>query len=120
MTPSSEAKGRRLQQMVAAMILKAFPSLAPDDVRSCSMSNNGQDVQLSPAARALVPYSIECKARSGLKTIYGRYDQARSHGPHEPLLILKQDRRARWSSSMSSTSWRCSRRGSPPSVLAGT
>lgn len=45
---------------------------------------------LSPAARKLVPYQIECKnkARSQMHTWYS---QAASHGKHEPLLIVKQD-----------------------------
>jgi hypothetical protein len=91
LTPqSSKAKGRRLQQLVRDLILKTFPSLGKDDVRSTSMGAGGEDVQLSTAARKFVPYQIECKnkARSQVHTWY---EQATEHGDHEPLLIVKQD-----------------------------
>jgi hypothetical protein len=91
MTPrSAKAKGRKLQQIVRDLILKHFPSLGKDDVRSTAMGQGGEDVQLSTAARQLIPYQIECKnkARSQMHTWYS---QAASHGDHEPLLIVKQD-----------------------------
>ena len=61
---SSKAKGRRLQQAVRDGILEAFPALEPDDVKSTSMGAGGEDVQLSPAARKLFPYQIECKPKA--------------------------------------------------------
>ena len=91
MTPSSaRAKGRRLQQFVRDVLLKTFPSLEKDDVRSTAMGQGGEDVQLSPAARKLIPYQIECKnkARAQVSTWYA---QASGHGDHEPLLVVKQD-----------------------------
>lgn len=92
MTPSSaKAKGRRFQQYVRDMLLKAFPSLEQDDVRSTSMGASGEDVQLSPAARRLIPYQIECKAKAKSQ-IHTYYDQAKEHGDHEPLVIVKLDR----------------------------
>lgn len=93
MTPSSaKAKGRTLQNKVRDAFLEAFDTLEADDVRSTSMGVTGEDVQLSPAARRLIPYQIECKnkARSQLHTYY---DQAKTHGSHEPLVVVKQDRK---------------------------
>lgn len=93
MTPASaKQKGRSLQQKVRDLILATFPTLEADDVRSTSMGASGEDVQLSPAARKLVPFQIECKnkARSQIHTYY---EQAQSHGDHEPLVIVKQDRK---------------------------
>lgn len=58
---SAKAKGRRLQQKVAAAILETFPSLRSADVVSTSMGAPGEDVHLSTAARSLVPLSFECK-----------------------------------------------------------
>lgn len=74
------------------MILSLFLELEPDDVRSTSMGAGGEDVTLSPAARKRVPFQIECKnkARSQVHTYYA---QAKSHGDHEPLVIVKQDRK---------------------------
>lgn len=93
MTPqSAKSKGRTLQKWVRDKILSTFISLTSDDVRSTSMGAPGEDVLLSAAARALVPYQIECKnkARSQIHTYY---EQAKEHGKHEPLVIVKQDRK---------------------------
>ena len=94
MKPSSaKAKGRVLQQWVRDLIIRMFPSLTLDDVRSTSMGAGGEDIQLSSHARIEFPYSIECKNKKS-HSVYGLYDQAVSNaGPHEPLLIVKQDRR---------------------------
>lgn len=94
MTPqSAKAKGRNLQKLFRDLILATFPTLQPDDVRSTSMGAGGEDLQLSPAARSAFPYTVECKARAGVKTLYSWFDQAKGHGKGEPLLVLKGDRR---------------------------
>lgn len=56
------------------------------------MGVSGEDIQLSPAARRLIPYQTECKnkARSQLHTYF---DQAKSHGTRTPLVVVKQDRK---------------------------
>lgn len=98
---SAKAKGRKLQQDVAAVILAAFPTLEPDDVRSTSMGAGGDDVQLSPAARRAFPFTVECKQRE-THSVYTFYDQASTHGAkerakgtpgYEPLVIVRADRR---------------------------
>ena len=58
---SAKNKGRRLQQKIVSDLLRVFPSLAKDDVKSCSMGANGEDIQLSREARQVFPYSIEAK-----------------------------------------------------------
>jgi hypothetical protein len=63
---SAKAKGRRLQQQIVNDILHLHPELQPDDVRSTSMGAQGEDIQLSPAARSLFPYSIEAKNQERL------------------------------------------------------
>ena len=91
-TASGKAKGRKLQQVVRDKILEAFPILEPDDAKSCSMGASGEDVQLSPAARRLFPYSVECKARASV-SVYAWYQQAKTNAPKgmEPLLVIKQN-----------------------------
>ena len=91
---SAKAKGRRHQQWVRDKILELFPKLEPDDVRSTSMGAGGEDVQLSPAARKLFPYSIECKAYKNF-AVYKLMDQATENCPQnaEPLVVLKADRK---------------------------
>ncbi len=85
---SAKAKGRNLQKTVVDSILAAFPDLEPDDVKSTSMGASGEDVQLSPAARRRFPYQIECKNKA-TSTVHTYYEQAKTHGKHEPLVIVK-------------------------------
>lgn len=91
-TQSAKAKGRRLQQTVRDSVLRTFPSLEPDDVRSTSMGAGGEDVQLSPAARKLFPYSVECKNLAKI-AVFNYYEQSQTNaGNYEPLVVIKQNR----------------------------
>lgn len=86
---SAKAKGRRLQQWVVAQLYRIFPMLEEGDARSTSMGASGEDVQLSPAARRLFKYSVECKSLAKI-AVYSLYEQAVSNaGKYEPLLIIK-------------------------------
>jgi hypothetical protein len=51
-TASAKSKGRKLQQTVRDAVLAQYPDLTEDDVRSCPMGSNGEDIQLSTAAKA--------------------------------------------------------------------
>lgn len=66
------------------------PELEEGDCRSTSMGASGEDVQLSPAARKIYPMQIECKNRSKM-AVYADYQQAATHGPHEPVVVIKQN-----------------------------
>ena len=92
-TSSAKAKGRRHQQWVRDKIYTAFPHLEEGDVRSTSMGAGGEDLQLSPAARKVFPYSVECKAYKSF-AIYKVLEQASSNAPKgsEPIAIIKGDR----------------------------
>jgi hypothetical protein len=89
---SAKSKGRAGQKKVRDLILETFPELEADDCRSTAMGQTGADILLSPAARKLVPYQIEVKnkARSQIHTYY---EQAKTHGDHQPLVFVKQDRK---------------------------
>ena len=89
---SSKAKGRLGQQEIRDKILKTFPTLEPDDVRSTAMGQQGEDIQLSPRARELIPISAEVKRRKNLKTIYDFVDQAKQGGEYEPVVFFRADR----------------------------
>jgi hypothetical protein len=93
-TSSMKAKGRRLQQYVRDLILHKHPSLEEDDVKSTAMGQGGEDVQLSPAARKLVPLSIECKSRASW-AFYKDLDQAHANCPKgcQPVLVAKANHR---------------------------
>lgn len=91
-TASRKAKGRKLQQLVRDKVLKTFPHLDPEDVRSTAMGQGGMDVQLSPLAGASFPYAVECK-RNRAFAVYGPYTQASTNaGKYEPLLVIQGDR----------------------------
>ena len=88
---SGKNKGRALQQKVVKKLLEKYPQLEPDDVKSNPMGSGGEDVLLSPAARRLLPYSIECKKRATL-VVYQYYKQAEANSKsHEPLLVVEQN-----------------------------
>lgn len=55
------------------------------------MGNNGEDVTLSNIARQSFPYQVECKSLAKI-AVYKMYEQARTHGKHEPVLFIKQNR----------------------------
>lgn len=80
-----------LQKYVRDKLLAKYPELEPDDIRSTGMGQSGEDLQLSPAARAKFPFQVECKnlARIG---VYKYYAQAATHGDAEPLAVIKQNR----------------------------
>jgi hypothetical protein len=91
--PSScKQKGRKLQQLVRDLILLSFPNLEEDDVRSTAMGQGGEDIQLSPKARRVIPYTIECKNVERLN-VWKAWEQATNHrGNYEPLLVIKKNR----------------------------
>ena len=90
-TQSAKAKGRKLQQWTADQILKAFPHLESDDVRSTSMGVSGSDVQLSPLARKSFAYDVECKSLAKVG-VYRYVEQCENRGATQPLVIVKQNR----------------------------
>jgi hypothetical protein len=88
---SAKSKGRRLQQAVAKALVDASNgALEPDDVRSTAMGVNGADVQLSPAARRIYPFDIECKNVEKLN-IWDAIAQAKTHGPNKPAVCFSRN-----------------------------
>ena len=89
---SAKNKGKRLQNKVRDLILEKFNQLEPDDVRSVTMGESGEDILLSPAARKLFPFSTECKNQEKIN-IWSSLEQAETNsGNHVPLLIFKRNR----------------------------
>ena len=89
---SCKNKGKRAQNEVVEKLLHVFTTLEPDDVKSTTMGDHGEDVKLSPAARRLFPFSIEVKNQEKLN-IWASYEQAAKNAKqHIPLLIFKRNR----------------------------
>tara|TARA_Y100001972_G_scaffold113563_1_gene148393 strand:- start:3266 stop:3601 length:336 start_codon:yes stop_codon:yes gene_type:complete len=91
-TRSAKNKGKRLQNNVRDLILEKFTQLEPDDVRSTTMGDSGEDILLSPVARKLFPFSVECKNQEKIN-IWSSLEQAKGNaGDHKPLLVFKRNR----------------------------
>ena len=89
---SAKNKGKRLQNKVRDLILEKFNSLESDDVRSITMGESGADILLSPAARKLFPFSVECKNQEKLN-IWKSLEQSETNsGKHTPIVIFKRNR----------------------------
>lgn len=90
---SAKAKGRKLQNTVRDLIQEHFPNLHPDDVVSTQMGGSGVDIQLSPQARKVFPYSVECKNSEKL-AIWAALEQAEKNVKENttPLLCFKRNR----------------------------
>lgn len=90
---SRKSKGRAFQQEIAKAILDMFPELEPDDCRSTSMGASGEDLQLSPKARKLLPIAIEAKRQESLN-FWAAYEQAKSNAKNKyiPVVIAKRNR----------------------------
>ena len=90
---SAKSKGRRLQQFVRDAFLKFASMLEPDDIRSTAMGQSGEDILMSPAARKVYPYSIECKNVEKL-SIWRAIDQAEENaGDYTPMVVFKKNHR---------------------------
>ena len=91
-TRSAKNKGKRLQNNVRDLLLETFTQLEPDDVRSTTMGESGEDIQLSPAARKLIPFAFECKNQEKLN-IWESLKQAESNSQKgKPILVFKRNR----------------------------
>jgi len=91
---SAKAKGRKFQQKVRDLLLSAADSLTPDDVRSTSMGAGGSDILLSTAAKAIYPWSVECKAQERVN-VWEAYKQAEANKDHEddePVVFISRNR----------------------------
>lgn len=90
---SCKAKGRRLQQLIVEDLLSIFPHLTEDDIRSTSMGANGEDIQLSAAARLVLPFSFEAKNQERIN-VWSALQQSRANAPHktDPVVVVKKNK----------------------------
>lgn len=92
-TSSRKAKGRRLQNWVRDELLSRFSKLTDGDIYCAIMGESGVDIKLSPLAKTLIPYSIECKNKETFKGIYDIMRQAQSNTKvtQIPLGVIKMN-----------------------------
>jgi hypothetical protein len=95
-TPATrKAKGRSLQNFVHDEVLKNFKGILEDgDVKKAIMGESGIDIKLSPHARRIFPYGIECKNTEKIN-IWAAINQFEENAENEklkPLLVIKRNR----------------------------
>ena len=83
---SAKAKGRRAAQEVKRTLLQRFVALSDDDLLVTPSSVTGEDLKMSPNARASLPFVIEVKNQERIN-IWDALAQAKSHGSDRPELI---------------------------------
>jgi len=89
---SAKAKGRKFQQWVRTLLLGfAGNRLEEEDIRSTSMGASGEDLLLSPAARAIFPISIECKCQESLNVWKAMAQAEANAGDYTPVLFFKRN-----------------------------
>lgn len=90
-TAARKAKGRRFQQWVRDLILKTFPNLTEDDVRSTGMGQGGVDIQLSSVALKMLPWAIECKNDEKV-SVWAAWKQAKANSKNkEPVVFMTKN-----------------------------
>jgi hypothetical protein len=93
-TSSCKAKARRLQDEVAAMLLKLTEAygLEAGDIRPVSMGVSGVDIILSPAAKRLINLDIECKNVESLAVMNEFIEHYRKYRKSDTLKVLIHNR----------------------------
>lgn len=109
-TKSAKAKGRRLQQWLANLIIEnSLGLLTEEDVRSTGMGQSGPDLQLSSTASLVLRTWFECKNEARPMNITRRvyefdkkntssafkvtavFNQSKVGGRFQPLFVMKED-----------------------------
>jgi hypothetical protein len=90
-TSSAKAKGRKLQQWFANLLVNTL-GLDKDDLESRPMGSQGEDIIMGKQSRDKFPYSIECKNQERVN-VWNAYDQASENCKgYEPLVVIKKNR----------------------------
>ena len=93
-TPKSrKQKGKAFQNRVRQDLVDRL-GIDPGDILSTAMGQSGCDLYLSPAARALFPYGVECKHQEAI-ALPAWWRQCTANAEKEgltPLLLIKRNR----------------------------
>ena len=91
-TASAKAKGRKLQQWFANLLVESL-GLDEEDIESRPMGSQGEDIILGKQSRQIFPYSVECKNQEKVN-VWSAYEQAESNCKgYEPLVVIKKNRK---------------------------
>lgn len=96
-TAGIKAKGRARQQEAVKILLKTFPELSSDDLRSTPMGSAGEDILMSPQARKLLPWNIEVKGGKAFNLVKAcKQADERETRNYQPVAIGRYDRDKTW------------------------
>ena len=93
-TSSAKQKGRRLSASVREELLSWAPDLSSEDMVVTPSGVNGPDIYLSPRAKEVYPFAIECKNQERIN-IWDALKQALGHvkgSTDTPLLAFTKNR----------------------------
>ena len=89
-TSSAKAKGRKLQQWFANLLVEKL-NLDEEDIESRPMGSQGEDIILGKQSRQIFPYSVECKNQEKVN-IWESYKQAEENSKdYEPVVVIKRN-----------------------------
>jgi hypothetical protein len=90
-TSSAKAKGRKLQQWFAQVMVNTL-NLHEEDLESRPMGSQGEDIIMGRESREKFKYSIECKNQEAVN-VWKAYEQASTNCKgYEPLVVIKRNR----------------------------
>jgi len=90
-TSSAKAKGRKLQQWFANVLVETL-GLDSEDLESRPMGSQGEDIILGKQSRDVFPFSIECKNQEAVN-VWKAYEQASENCKgYEPFVVIKRNR----------------------------
>ena len=90
-TSSAKAKGRKLQQWFANLLVETL-KLDEEDIESRPMGSQGEDIILGKQSRQIFSYSVECKNQEAVN-VWKAYEQATENCKgYEPLVVIKRNR----------------------------
>lgn len=92
---SAKAKGRVLAKLLKEEMLRCCPRLQEDDIYVTPSGVPGDDLKLSPTAKQVFPWNIECKNREKLN-VWQAIRQAESHWNGDtvrpiPVVVIKKN-----------------------------
>lgn len=90
-TSSAKAKGRKLQQWFANLLVETLGA-DEEDIESRPMGSQGEDIIMGKQTRQIFPYSVECKNQEAVN-VWKAYEQATENCKgYEPLVVIKRNR----------------------------
>ena len=90
-TSSAKAKGRKLQQWFANLLVEKL-DVDSEDIESRPMGSQGEDIIMGKQTREVFPYSVECKNQEAVN-VWKAYEQATENCKgYEPLVVIKRNR----------------------------